>query len=70
MPSYGMDEIGSTVTVTFRGTVFNCVLEGATYSGNPSQASATFYLSAQDLNDYLTLDDAVYGKLDENKLGY
>jgi hypothetical protein len=70
MPSYGMDEIGSTVSVTFRGTVFNCVLEGATYSGNPSQASATFYLSAQDLNDYLTLDDAVYGKLDFNKLGY
>jgi len=70
MPSYGMGEIGSTVSVTFRGTVFNCVLEGATYSGDPSQASATFYLSAQDLNNYLTLNDAVYGRLDFNKLGY
>jgi len=70
MPRYGMGEIGSTVTVTFRGTVFNCVLEGATFSGNPTQASATFYLSAQDLNNYLTLNDAVYGKLNNNKLGY
>jgi len=70
IPSYGMDQIGSTVTVTFRGTVFNCLLEGATFSGNPSLASATFYLSAQDLNNYLTLDDAVYGRLDFNKLGY
>jgi hypothetical protein len=70
IPSYSMGEIGSTVTVTFRGVTLNCVLEGATFSGNPTQASATFYLSAQDLNNYLTLDDAVYGKLDENKLGY
>jgi hypothetical protein len=46
------------------------VLEGATFSGNPTQASATFYLSAQDLNNYLTLNDAVYGTLDNNKLGY
>ena len=70
MPRYGMGEIGSTVTVTFRGVTLNCVIEGATFSGNPTQASATFYLSAQDLNNYLTLDDAVYGKLNENKLGY
>jgi hypothetical protein len=49
IPSYSMGEIGSTVTVTFRGVTLNCVLEGATFSGNPTQASATFYLSAQDL---------------------
>jgi hypothetical protein len=70
IPSYGMGEIGSTVTVTFRGVTLNCVIEGATFSGNPTQSSATFYLSAQDLNNYLTLNDAVYGKLDNNKLGY
>jgi hypothetical protein len=70
IPSYSMGEIGSTVTVTFRGVTLNCVIEGATFSGNPTQASATFYLSAQDLNNYLTLNDAVYGKLDNNKLGY
>ena len=70
LPYYNMGEIGSTVTVTFRGTVFNCVLEGATFSGNPDTASATFYLSAQDLNNYLILDDPIYGKLDFNKLGY
>jgi hypothetical protein len=70
IPAYSMGEIGSTLTVTFRGTVFNCVLEGATFSGNTTQASATFYLSGQDLNNYLTLDDPVYGTLDNNKLGY
>ena len=70
IPSYQMGEIGSTVTVTFRGVTLNCVLEGATFSGNPTQSSATFYLSSQDLNNYLILDDAIYGKLDFNRLGY
>jgi len=70
LPYYSMGEIGSQISVAFRGTTYQCVLEGATFSGTPGQASATFYLSAQDLNNYLTLDDAIYGKLDENKLGY
>ena len=70
IPRYGADYIGAQVSVLFRGTTYQCVIEGATWSGTPSQASATFYLSAQDLNNYLTLNDAIYGKLDNNKLGY
>jgi hypothetical protein len=70
IPKYGQGYIGTQVTVLFRGTTYQCVIEGGTFSGTPEQASATFYLSAQDLNNYLTLDDAVYGRLDFNKLGY
>ena len=70
IPRYGADYIGTQITVAFRGTTYQCVIEGATWSGTPGEASATFYLSAQDLNNYLILNDAVYGKLDYNKLGY
>ena len=70
IPRYAQGYIGSQVSVLFRGTTYQCVIEGGTWSGTVEQSTATFYLSAQDLNNYLTLDDAIYGKLDENKLGY
>jgi hypothetical protein len=70
LPFYGVGAVGTQLSVKFRGTTYQCVLEGGTWSGTPGQASATFYLSAQDLNNYLILDDAIYGKLDNNKLGY
>jgi hypothetical protein len=70
IPRYAQGNIGSQVSVLFRGTTYQCVIEGGTWSGTPDQSTATFYLSAQDLNNYLILNDAVYGKLDENKLGY
>jgi hypothetical protein len=69
-PKYGQGYLGAQVTVLFRGTTYRCVVEGGNWSGTPDQSTATFYLSAQDLNDYLTLNDSVYGKLDFNKLGY
>jgi hypothetical protein len=69
-PKYGQGYIGTQITVLFRGTTFQCVIEGGTWSGTPEQSTATFYLSSQDLNNYLTLNDAVYGQLDFNKLGY
>lgn len=70
LPAYGMNYISTQVSVAFRGTTYQCIIEGATFSGTPSSASATFYLSAADLNNYLTLNNAVYGTLDNNKLGY
>ena len=69
-PRSGQQYIGTQISVLFRGTTYQCVIEGGTFSGTPTEATATFYLSAQDLNNYLTLDNAVYGKLDNNKLGY
>ena len=70
LPAYGAGSIGRTVSVTFRGTVYQCVIEGMTWSGTPDNASATFYFSSQDLNNYLLLDNTTYGRLDFNKLGY
>ena len=70
IPAYGMNYISTQVSVAFRGTTYKGVIEGATFSGTPDSASATFYLSGQDLNNYLLLNDAVYGTLNNNKLGY
>jgi len=61
---------GTQVTVTFRGTVFNCVIEGVSMTATPVSSRYTFYLSGADLNAYLILNNAVFGKLDNNKLGY
>lgn len=62
--------IGSRVSVTFRGTVYQSLIEGVSVTASPESSRYTFYLSGADLNNYLILDDAVFGKLNENKLGY
>jgi len=69
-PRYGQGYVGTQLSVLFRGVTYQCVIEGGVFSGTPESASATFYLSAQDLNNYLLLNDTVYGRLDFNKLGY
>lgn len=70
LPPYGSWAIGTALTVTFRGTTYNCILEGSTFSGTPDAAYATFYLSSNELNNYLILNDSVYGQLNNNRLGY
>ena len=61
---------GSQVNVTFRGTVFSCVIEGASMTATPESSTYTYYVSGADLNAYLILNNAVFGTLDYNKLGY
>lgn len=61
---------GTQVNVTFRGTTYVCVIEGVTISATPAGASYTFYVSNADLNAYLRLNDATFGTLNFNKLGY
>tara|TARA_R110000868_G_scaffold59540_2_gene182627 strand:+ start:313 stop:1440 length:1128 start_codon:yes stop_codon:yes gene_type:complete len=61
---------GIQVALDFRGTTYNCVIEGGSISATPDSAHMTFYVSAADLNAYLVLDDAVFGQLDYNKLGF
>ena len=56
--------------IYFRGDTFNTILEGVSISATPNQTRATVYMSGQDTNAYLILDDAIFGKLDENKLGF
>lgn len=62
--------IGRQIAVTFRGSTFQCVIEGVTMSATPSGSTFTFYLSGADLNNYLRLNNTNYGRLDFNKLGY
>ena len=67
----GMQEcIGAKVNVAFRGTTYTCLIEGVSVNATPEGARYTFDLSGADLNNYLVLDDAVFGKLNNNKLGY
>jgi len=56
--------------VTFRGTTFTCIIEGVSMQATPASSRYTYYLSGADLNAYLILNNAVFGKLDSNKLGY
>jgi len=62
--------IGSQVSVTFRGTVYYSVIEGVSVTADPNSSRYTYYLSGADLNNYLILNDSVFGRLDYNKLGY
>ena len=62
--------VGAQVSVAFRGTTYQCIIEGAAFSAVPGNARYTYYVSAADLNAYLILDNATFGKLDSNRLGY
>lgn len=62
--------VGRQVSVTFRGSTYYCIVEGVTMTANPNGSQFTFALSGADLNAYLRLDNALYGQLDFNKLGY
>jgi peroxiredoxin family protein len=61
---------GTQIGVTFRGTTYQCIIEGVTVSATPAGAMFTYYVSGADLNAYLILDNATFGVLDSNKLGY
>jgi len=62
--------IGVSCTVTFRGTVYSTIIEGVSVTATPEGSRYTYYLSGADLNAYLLLDNATFGRLDFNKLGY
>ena len=62
--------VGTQVNVTFRGTVFTCLIEGVTMSATPAGATFTYYVSGADLNAYLLLGNPILGQLDNNRLGY
>ena len=61
---------GTQVAVAFRGTTFQCIIEGVNVSASPAGAMFTYYVSGADLNAYLILDNTTFGVLDQNKLGY
>ena len=64
--------IGAEATATFRGTTYNVIIEGLSINASieDRDTSVEWYCSAEDLNNYLILNNAVYGKLNSNRLGF
>ena len=62
--------IGMQVPIKFRGTTYYGIIEGFTMTATPASSRWTYYISGASLNAILTLDNAVFGKLDSNRLGY
>jgi hypothetical protein len=67
--AYNADS-GYQIGIILRGTRYQCVLEGATITATPESTRFTYYLSSAEAYSFLILDDAIYGKLDNNKLGF
>ena len=61
---------GYKINVTFRGTTYAAIVEGGIARATPDNVTGTLFLSGQDQNAYLILDNSTFGKLDENKLGF
>jgi hypothetical protein len=61
---------GYKIDVVFRGTTYAAIVEGGQCRATPDNVVGTLFLSGQDQNAYLVLDDTTFGKLDENKLGF
>jgi hypothetical protein len=65
------------VEVELRGTIYNCIINGATVSSDPQDTRVQLYLFAADLSAFFVLDDNFYGVLQDdgppafnNKLGF
>jgi len=71
-----VQQVGRVVTIIFRGNTYLCVVEGVEVAADVSDVTVTLSLSAFDNNNYLILNDAVFGTLGTsgtypgNKLGF
>lgn len=67
---------GNLIKIVFRGTTYYAVIEGRSFYADPSETSVTVNLSGYDNNNYLILNNAVFGTLGTsgtypgNKLGF
>jgi hypothetical protein len=61
---------GTISTVTFRGSNYLVFIIGGTFSATPEGSRFTYNLVPTTYRNYLVLDDPVFGKLDENRLGF
>jgi hypothetical protein len=68
--TFGAFPVGVQLKVLFRGQTYVCIVEGGALSATPERVGLTLYVSGADLNAYLILDNATFGKLDSNRLGF
>lgn len=64
------DLVKQQLQVVFRGNTYDCVIEGISFTANPTNWSVTYNLSSSLQNAFLRLDDPVFGTLDNNRLGF
>ena len=62
--------LGLEINIILRGVRYYCVVEGVTITASPDDTRVLFSVSSNETNDYLILNDDVYGRLDNNKLGF
>jgi hypothetical protein len=62
--------LGREVNIVLRGVRYFCVVEGVNITASPDDTRILFSVSSNETNDYLILDNAVYGRLDNNRLGF
>ena len=60
----------SGLTIKFRSSTYYAIVEGGILTADPNDVRVTLFLSGADQTNYLTLDNAVTGKLDNNRLGF
>lgn len=56
--------------ITLRGDFYNSIIIGTSITGDPANIRFTFNLASSDFFSFLLLDNATYGTLDYNRLGY
>ena len=61
---------GTAIDIKLRGTTYETLVLGTVISSNPDTTRITYNVISADFYKYLILDDAVYGKLDFNRLGW
>lgn len=61
---------GNEIQLRLRGSNHYGIIEGGIVSATPAQTRFTLYLSDREAVNFLLLDDPVWGKLDENRLGF
>jgi hypothetical protein len=62
--------LGLEIEIVLRGVRYYCIIEGVNIQATPDDTRILFFVSSNETNDYLILNNAVYGKLDNNKLGF
>lgn len=72
LPVYELDAlgVGAGITLVFRTGTYKSLVEGFTITSDTTATRITYNLSSTAFYAFLTLNDAVLGRLNYNKLGF
>jgi len=69
IPIVNQSQVGLPVDVTIRGATYESLCCGVAISADVEDTRHTAFLYERDINNYLILDDVVFGRLDSDRLG-